>query len=95
MRKTLLFICFSLTVLNLWAQKTITGKVMDEKGQPVVGASVIEKSSKTGTSTDAGGNFSIKVSETAKTLTVSGIGFATIEVPVGQATLLNWLRPIM
>ncbi len=38
----------------------ISGKVTDEKGEPVSGASVVIKGSNTGTSTDAGGNFKLR-----------------------------------
>jgi len=63
------------------AQTTeITGKVIDANGLPVPNASVREKSTKTGTTANASGVFTIKVKNNA-TLIISAIGFETQEVP--------------
>ena len=51
-------------------QKTITGTIVDEKGEPIVGASVFEEGTRNGTITDADGNFSLRGKPNA-TLTVS------------------------
>ncbi|HXL55980.1 MAG TPA: hypothetical protein VN958_06975, partial [Chitinophagaceae bacterium] len=56
LRVLLLCPLFMLALQPSWAQtKTVTGKVSDEKGTPVSGASVLAKGTKTGTSTDATG----------------------------------------
>lgn len=65
-----------------WAQKTVSGKVIDDKGVAVSGASVMVKGSKTGTATDANGNFKLTVPEGA-TLIISSIGFGSMEVGAG------------
>ena len=57
----------------------IRGKVTDDKGAPVVGASVRVRGSKEGVPTDADGVFSIKVPK-GSTLLISSIGYATKEV---------------
>lgn len=62
-----------------WAQKTVSGKVSDEKGAAIAGASVMVKGSKTGTATDANGNFKITVPE-GSTLVISSVGYGTMEV---------------
>jgi TonB-dependent starch-binding outer membrane protein SusC len=74
----------------LWAQdKTVTGKVTDSKdGSPVVGASVLVKGTSKGTTTKADGSFSISVSESAKTLTISSVGFANQDISIeGKSTV--------
>jgi TonB-linked SusC/RagA family outer membrane protein len=69
--------------------KGITGKVTDEKGEPIIGASVIEKGSATnGTVTDMDGNFSLNVSQGA-TLTVSYIGYLSQEVRIENQSVIQ------
>lgn len=63
----------------------ITGTIKDEKGDPVSGASILVKGSKTGTSSDAAGNFKLQVPQQKVTLVVSSIGFQTQEVAVSQS----------
>ena len=63
-----------LTGMAFAQQKTIKGKVTDETGAPVPGATVIVKGTTTGTVTDMDGNFSFGVPATTKTLVVSFIG---------------------
>jgi TonB-linked SusC/RagA family outer membrane protein len=63
--------------------KRITGTVLDEKGEPVIGANVMEKGTSNGTITDIDGKFSITVPQNARLL-VSYIGYATQEVGTGS-----------
>lgn len=74
-------------------QKTVKGVLLDNQNEPVVGASVIEKGTANGTSSDATGNFSLNVRQSA-TLIISAVGFETTETPVGnQETLSIKLSP--
>lgn len=81
MKKQLLFtlICVLLSTMTALAQNTVRGTVVDEKGEPIIGASIVIKGQKTGTITDANGNFSISTA-LGKTLVVSFIGYDTKEV---------------
>ena len=65
--------------------KTITGKVVDVAGEPIIGASVLVKGSGTGTVTDINGKFSVEA-PVGSTLVVSFVGYATEEVKVGAAS---------
>ena len=66
----------------------VTGTVIDEAGEAVAGAGVVEKGSLNGTVTDVDGKFSLTVSSSSAVLEVSFIGFKTESVPVnGQAKL--------
>lgn len=58
----------------------ISGRVLDDKGQPLPGASVAVKGSTTGTATDADGNFRLRVPRGA-ILSVSFIGYKSQELP--------------
>jgi TonB-linked SusC/RagA family outer membrane protein len=62
----------------------ITGKVSNDKGEPLTGVSVLEKGTNNGTSTKANGSFSIDVSSANAVLVFSYVGFKNIEVPVNQ-----------
>ena len=59
-----------------------SGKVTDESGSPLIGASVIEKGTTNGTITDAEGSFSLDVADGA-TLVVSYTGYVSEEVAAG------------
>jgi len=72
------------------SQKTVTGKVVSKtNNQPVVGASVVVKGSKTGTQTNAEGTYSVKVSKESDVLVVSFIGYDPVEIPVAGKTSLD------
>lgn len=66
----------------LFAQRTVTGKVVDENNAAMPGASIIVKGTTIGTATDLNGNFSFSVPADATTLVVSFIGMDTKEVPI-------------
>ena len=59
---------------------TVSGKVVDTTGEPVIGASVVEKGTTNGAITDFDGNFTLKVGA-GKTLVFSFIGFTSQEMP--------------
>lgn len=82
MKKVKLFILISALSTQLYAQQlSITGKVVDENGEPMAGVSVGSKSNTIGTITDMNGHFSLKVNK-GQTLTFSFIGFETISTKV-------------
>lgn len=63
------------------AQNNVTGQVVDENSEPLIGASVKVKGSSVGAPTDLDGNFTLKA-EPGATLVVSYIGYETREVKV-------------
>ncbi|MDF2186911.1 TonB-dependent receptor [Paraflavitalea sp. CAU 1676] len=77
-----------------WAQsKTVTGKITDaSNGTPVAGASVTAKGSKAGTSSKADGSFSLTVPAATATLTVSGVGFESQQVPLAADVIVVALK---
>lgn len=64
-------------------QKAISGKVVDSKGESIIGANIMEKGTSNGTITDFDGNFSLNVSAKA-VLQISYIGYKTQEIPASQ-----------
>lgn len=81
--RTALLMCLLLVVGELSAQTTAKGTVTDQTGEPVIGATVVEKGNpKNATVTDFDGNFTLKLQK-AKTLVVSYIGMVTQEVAAG------------
>lgn len=67
---------------------SITGKVTDSNGEPIIGASIKVKGSSSGTITDIDGNFSLNVSAKS-VLIISYIGYKTLEVPVNGKKALD------
>ena len=63
----------------------IKGKVVDEKGEPIIGASVLEKGTTNGTITDIDGNFSLPFSGKSR-IVVSYIGYISQEVEAKSPT---------
>ena len=63
------------------AKVTTTGQVVDAKGEPLIGVSILEVGTTNGTITDIDGNFTLSVNEGA-TLEISYIGYKTQTLPV-------------
>ncbi|MDR2148062.1 MAG: TonB-dependent receptor [Tannerella sp.] len=70
------------------AGRRITGKVSDADGEPIIGASVIEKGTTNGVATDVDGNFSLNVGENA-VLQISFLGYVAQEIEVGNRQSVN------
>ena len=86
-QRSLLFsLCLFFTAFSMAQNKTIKGKVIDEKGEAIVKASVVGKGTTSGTSTNMDGTFTLSVPESVKTLVISAIGFAEQEVPANSTT---------
>ncbi|MBD0365632.1 MAG: TonB-dependent receptor [Flavisolibacter sp.] len=92
LQKLLMAFCFVLLAgLQAPAQVrtiTVTGKVSNDKGEPVPRASVIVKGTSTGVNTDETGNFQITAPANG-TLVVSSVGFATKEIAVNGKPTIN------
>ncbi|MFM9948409.1 MAG: carboxypeptidase-like regulatory domain-containing protein, partial [Saprospiraceae bacterium] len=61
----------------------------DEKGEALIGASILAKGTSTGTVTDVDGKFSLNLPAGADALVISYTGFSTQEVTVGNQTTLS------
>jgi TonB-linked SusC/RagA family outer membrane protein len=82
---------FGMTEANassLQSNKTITGTVLDQNNEAIIGANVVEKGTTNGVISDLDGNFTLSVAPNA-TIVVSYIGYNSIEVVVGNQTRLT------
>lgn len=73
-----------------WAQQRITGTVLDEQGEPLIGVSVTEAGTQNGAVTDANGQFTVSVKSGAR-LEVSYIGYTkqTVSARNGMTVTLK------
>jgi TonB-dependent starch-binding outer membrane protein SusC len=85
MRKFLFLSCMlMLASLFSWAQRSITGRVIDANGNPIAGASIQVKSTSVGTVTKEDGTFSITVPANNRILTISAVGQTQQEITLGS-----------
>lgn len=84
MALTLMF-CF---IVGTISAQTVNGNVVDETGEPVIGATVLEKGTKNAVITDFDGNFTIKT-QGGKVLTISYIGMVSQDVNIAGKTNVN------
>ena len=70
-------------------QNVLKGKVTDNTGSPMFGASVYEKGTTNGTTTDFDGNYSISYSSAEAIIVFSTIGYDKIQMKAGTQTELN------
>ena len=83
---SLLFFCASFVT----AQRTVTGMIIDETGEALIGANVVVKGTTVGTVTDIEGKYSILVPEGSTMLVVSYTGFTTMEKEIGASNILDF-----
>ena len=85
-----LMIGLILPMLSVWGQNaTITGKVVDPKGEPLVGVSVLEQGTTNGTVTDMNGRYSIVVQKDSSPLRFSYMGFDNQEIVPGKRRVID------
>lgn len=75
----------------LWAFSqtiTVSGTVVDELGEPLIGATVQQKGTSNGTSTDIDGKYSLSISPKG-TITVSYVGYNTQTIDVNGRNVIN------
>ena len=82
-------VCMLITTLCFAQDRKLTGKLVNESGTPLPGASVSIKNSKISTITDENGNFSLMAPANAQTLVFSYLGMEPQQVAIGSATNFN------
>lgn len=80
---------FENTAPRAQADRDITGKVLDEKGEPIPGASVVVKGTTVGTSTNIEGIYQLSVPEDKDIVIVSFVGYISQEIRIGNAANLD------
>ena len=86
---SLLLFMFFCVVGMTFAQRTVTGVVLDTGGESLIGANVLAKGSTVGTVTDIDGSFSLSVPDGVNTIVVSYTGYETQEVDVTGVSTIN------
>ncbi|SDR75384.1 Outer membrane cobalamin receptor protein [Polaribacter sp. KT25b] len=88
--KRILFIFFTICQFSLIAQNTISGKVTNNKNEPIIGANIYLDGTYDGTSTNDKGEFSFSTSEKGtQTLVISFISFETYIKTADVSSLKN------
>ncbi len=88
--KAIVLLVLLLCISNLYAQRSINGVVLSgSDGQPLIGANVVEENTTNGTVTDIDGKYSLTISDSAKNLLISYIGFQKKVVPIGAQATIN------
>lgn len=82
-------VCMLTTSLCFAQDRKLTGKLVNESGTPLPGASVSIKNSKISTITDENGNFSLMAPANAQTLVFSYLGMEPQQVAIGSTTNFN------
>ena len=81
MNKKLLIVPLILASSTAWAQsRTVSGQILDAAGGPVIGATVVEKGTNNGISTDATGRFVLRARTAQPRLQISALGYTSQEV---------------
>ncbi len=90
MKKVYLLLLGMLCItLQLLAQRTVTGKVTDDKGNPLPNVTVQVKGTTAGTQTGNDGGFSIVVPANGRILVFSSVDMETNEVAIGNQSVIN------
>jgi TonB-linked SusC/RagA family outer membrane protein len=90
MRKmTLLLLGLMLFVAQSFAQRTVTGKVIDENRNPLPNVSVQIKGTTSGTTTNAQGAYNLSVPATAKALVFTSVNFEAVEMSLGNKAIID------
>jgi len=86
----MLFMAILLSISHIWAQqRVVSGKVTDDKGNPVPSASVLVKGTKTGTTTKQDGTYSLTMPANAKTLVISSVNMEEAQIDIGNQSEVN------
>lgn len=92
MKKLLLVVTLVLFAMGIsLAQRNVSGKVTDSKGEALIGASILVKGTSTGTVADIDGNYSLTVPAGSEVLVISYTGFATQEITLGASNTVDLL----
>ncbi|AQG79279.1 SusC/RagA family TonB-linked outer membrane protein [Spirosoma montaniterrae] len=73
------------------ADVAVSGQILDENNTPLPGATILLKGTSVGTSTNANGEFTLRIPDNATrgTLVISSVGYITQEVAIGNRTQIS------
>ena len=86
---TLLTVMMVFSLGSILAQRTITGTVVDERGEVLIGATVVVEGTAIGTVTDIDGTYKLEVPAGKENIIISYTGFSTQEFKLGASNVLD------
>ena len=89
LKKVLTSLVLSVSCLLAYAQQTVSGTVIDDAGEPLIGVSIQVKGTTTGSITDFDGNFTLDNVASSDVLVFSYVGYAPKEITVGNQKVLK------
>ena len=89
LRRLMFLALVAICTTGAFAQKQVSGTVVDAAGEPIIGASVIVKGTSTGTVTDFDGNFTIQNVPANGSLVISYVGYRNQTVAVAGKSQVN------
>jgi hypothetical protein len=89
MKKALLFLTVLLYPFLIHAQKTITGFVLDESGEPIISVNILTTTSGRGTISELDGSFSLDVTAEDDNILISHIGYEEQNIPIDDRLVYN------
>ena len=89
LRRLMFLALVALCTSGAWAQKQVSGTVVDAAGEAVIGASVMVKGTSTGTITDFDGNFTLQNVPEKASLVISYVGYRNQTIAVAGKNQLN------
>lgn len=84
-----ILLCSGFMANNLNAQDRISGQITDKSGEPLIGATLVQKGTTNGDVTDMDGNYSILLVPGERILEFSYTGYANQEVVLGTSRIVN------
>lgn len=78
----LLFLALFMSLSITAQQRNVSGVVVDKSGEPIIGASVMEKGTRTGAATDINGHFSFAITNEKPVLVVTSVGYLKLDTTV-------------
>jgi TonB-dependent starch-binding outer membrane protein SusC len=88
-----LLMVFCLTIFSSAIAQNVTGKISDDKGEPLIGVSVVVKGTNTGGITDVNGQYSVAADKSG-TLVFSFIGYLTKEEAINGRSSLDMILAV-
>ena len=89
LRRLMFLALVALCTSGAWAQKQVSGTVVDAAGEAIIGASVMVKGTSTGTITDFDGNFTLQNVPEKASLVISYVGYRNQTIAVAGKNQLN------
>ena len=87
MKKPIFFLLMLLFAIKAAAEVSVSGKVTDSSGEPLIGVNILIQGTGSGTLTNIAGEFTIDVPSPSSVLVVSYMGYQTREIEAGNGQL--------